>query len=367
MPLLADGPVRVAVLYQALEPPIINGEKKPMKPGGYQDSGADIAFALQGSEGIDVVTPRDDPDPADHHGWAFPDTEEGILEALSRGATHVWANTVLFASHPLQTSAAIGAYQDRVRVIGQGPLAVERYDDKDYINRLLRGLGGFTLPRSWSLSATTDPAAVHELPGIAYSVVGKPARGRGSYGVKVCHTADELQDHVRELQSETMHVLIEQFLAGEEVTVTVMPPAVAGKTDYWALPVVTRFDHEDGIAPSNGSVAVSTNSRAVSDSDKDPLYRALMRECEAVARALGTTAPIRVDARRHRDAASSKFALLDVNTKPNMTGPGRPGRDDQACLTLLAAEALGWEYRELLERILRTASVLRDLRQVVPK
>lgn len=287
-----------------------------MRRTGYQDSGADIAFALQGSAGIQVLTPLEDPDPADHHGWTFPDTEEGILEALGKGATHLWANTVLFASHPLQTSAEIGACQDRVRVIGQGPLAVERYDDKGYVGGLLRGLGGFTLPRSWSLSATADPATVRTLPGIAYAVVAKPARGRGSYGVKVCETADALQDHVRSLQGETMHVLIEQFLAGEEVTVTVMPPTAAGKKDYWALPVVTRFDHEDGIAPSNGTVAVSTNSRAVPGGEKDPLYNALMRECEGVARALGTTAPIRVDARRHRDAASSKFALLDVNTKP---------------------------------------------------
>lgn len=30
----AEGPTRVAVLYQELEPPIINGQKKPKKPGG---------------------------------------------------------------------------------------------------------------------------------------------------------------------------------------------------------------------------------------------------------------------------------------------------------------------------------------------
>lgn len=37
---------RVAVLYQALDPPIINGIRKPKKPDGYQDSGADIAYNL---------------------------------------------------------------------------------------------------------------------------------------------------------------------------------------------------------------------------------------------------------------------------------------------------------------------------------
>ncbi|CAG8823014.1 12275_t:CDS:2, partial [Racocetra persica] len=36
----------VAILYQALQPPIVNGIRKPLKPGGYSDSGADIAYSL---------------------------------------------------------------------------------------------------------------------------------------------------------------------------------------------------------------------------------------------------------------------------------------------------------------------------------
>lgn len=47
-----------------------------------------------------------------------------------------------------------------------------------------------------------------------------------------------------------------------------------------------------------------------------------------------------------------------------MTGPGRPGRDDQASLTAMAAEALGWDYGRLLEEILLSAALLRDMRSV---
>jgi hypothetical protein len=46
-----------------------------------------------------------------------------------------------------------------------------------------------------------------------------------------------------------------------------------------------------------------------------------------------------------------------------MTGPGRPGREDQASLTLIAAEALGWDYTKLLQEILKTALPLRVLRE----
>lgn len=49
-----------------------------------------------------------------------------------------------------------------------------------------------------------------------------------------------------------------------------------------------------------------------------------------------------------------------------MTGPGRPGRDDQACLSLLAAEELGWDYSRLLQEMLATAVPLEDLRSRGP-
>jgi hypothetical protein len=49
-----------------------------------------------------------------------------------------------------------------------------------------------------------------------------------------------------------------------------------------------------------------------------------------------------------------------------MTGPGRPGRDDQASLSLLAAQALGWDYLTLLENILRTSRTLKEIRAKRP-
>ncbi|KAI5917500.1 hypothetical protein F4810DRAFT_44109 [Camillea tinctor] len=101
-----------AILYQALQPPVINGTKKPRKPGGYQDSGAEIAFNLCKIKSITALTPFQEPNPAELNGWTFPDTEEGILHALNKGATHIWANTILFTSHPLQTSETIGDFQD---------------------------------------------------------------------------------------------------------------------------------------------------------------------------------------------------------------------------------------------------------------
>ena len=142
---------RVAVLYQACEPPIVNGVRKPKKPGGYQDSGADIAYVLKGRQDVDVITPDQNPDPNRDEGWCFPDTESGVLAAIERGANTLWANTILFASHPLQTSSAVDRYAAQIKVVGQPPRFVEQYDDKNWVNDLLRKNVSLKLPRSWTV------------------------------------------------------------------------------------------------------------------------------------------------------------------------------------------------------------------------
>lgn len=270
---------------------------------------------LQSSSNIEVLTPHKTPNPRDASGWTFPDTEEGIVSALERGATHVWANTILFASHPLQTSSRITKYENNVKIVGQPPCLVEQYDDKQYVNNLLRSKGGFTLPESWSIAES--PNVESQLSGmdLSYPIIAKPIRGRGSYGVRLCYTETELLQHLRYLFKDSPSVMMEVYLSGEEATISVMPPSVE-RPEYWSMPVVTRFNHNRGIAPYNGVVAVTTNSRVISreEFDKDPFYGLAAHECVAVAELLKLTAPIRIDIRRFK--AGDKFALFDVNMKP---------------------------------------------------
>ncbi|KAL4877380.1 hypothetical protein BJY04DRAFT_198272 [Aspergillus karnatakaensis] len=343
----------VAVLYQAIDPPVINGVKKPRKPGGYQDSGADIAYTLQ-QQGIKVIKSDASAPVSSDAGWAFPDTEEGIYSAVQQGATHLWANTILFNSHPLQTSPKLTPFAKQIHIVGQPPALVENFDDKAYLNDKLRQLGEFTLPSSWLVTPENISEIISQIK--SYPIVGKPVRGRGSHGVKVCRDEPSLHVHVRTLFDESPLVMLEQFLAGEEATITVMPPTAAHPR-HWSMVPVTRFNHADGIAPYNGVVAVTANSRVVTEDElQDPAYGKIMRECEGVAALIGATAPIRIDVRRFRE--EGEFALFDINMKPNMTGPGRPGREDQASLTAIAATAMGWDYGTLLESILAGAQSL---------
>ncbi|KAK8169756.1 hypothetical protein IWX90DRAFT_430743 [Phyllosticta citrichinensis] len=355
---------RLAVLYQALDPPVLNGVQKPKKPNGYVDSCADIAYTVSRSGGFAVATPAATPDPAKDVDWSFGDDEAGILDAVRAGATHLWANTVLFKEHPLQTSAALDAHQDDVRVVGQPPLLAETYDDKALVNHILKEQRRFTIPVSCLANAGDDLAAVLEREKMSgRPVIAKPVRGRGSHGVKLCQSLDELARHVQSLWKESPSVILEEYLAGQEATVTVMPPS-AERPTYWAMPIVTRFNHVAGIAPYSGVVAVTANSRTLTEEEEaaDPTYKQASRECAGVAELLKTKAPIRIDVRRFSDEPGSTFALFDINMKPNMTGPGRPGREDQASLCALAASGLGWDYAKLLQEILQSASTLRELR-----
>jgi hypothetical protein len=92
---------------------------------------------------------------------------------------------------------------------------------------------------------------------LEFPIVAKPCRGRGSAGVKLCRITGELARHVGSLYQDSSVVMLEEFRTGEEATVTVMPRS-RPRSDYRALPAVTRFNHEDGIAPHNGNVAVTS-------------------------------------------------------------------------------------------------------------
>ncbi len=261
----------VAVLYQALPPPLIDGLRKDAKPGGYSDGGADIAFVLR-SAGVDIVTPVPAPDPANAWDWVFPDTLEGIAAALAAGAGVLWANTVLFERHPLETTPGDFA------IVGQRPAAMQAFDDKFQTNRLLAA-AGLPVATSFMVSAAAkgDVVALADIEracdarGMAFPMIVKPVRGRGSQGVTLVETVDALEVAATGLiEAATFGdmLMVEEFLCGDEMTVTVLPPASphpdgARSDRHWALRPVFRFDQHDGVAPYNGDVPVTANSVAI--------------------------------------------------------------------------------------------------------
>jgi len=322
-----------------------------MKPGGYSDSGADIAFELN-KNGMDIVTPVSNPDLKNDLDWVFPDTKKGIQAALEKGANTFWLNTVLYKNHEIENFFDLD-----IEFVGQLPSKVDIYDDKYFTNEVLRK-NKISIPKTTLISIEN----LHDYSlDIDFPMVVKPIRGRGSQGVSLVNNKKEMDKKLNELFSNKSYgssVYIEQFLSGQEITVTVMASGnyqidnqeMAYKKP-WSLPAVKRFNHKDGIAPYNGIVAVMKNSSVLEGIElSSAQIRKVYGLCEKAAELLNIKAPIRIDCRADENG---NYFLFDLNMKPNMTGPSRPHRRDQDSLTLLAARKIGWNYIDLLKNILR--------------
>lgn len=341
---------KVAIVYQAVVPPVRNGIIKPMKPGGYSDSGADIAYSLK-KQGITVVTPVPNPQTENDLDWVFPDTLTGIQSALNMGAEIIWLNTVLYKGHPIEGFLSRG-----ISVVGQIPENVDIYDDKLITNALLRK-NGLPIPKSVTISQKSVSDFQLDFP---FPVIAKPIRGRGSQGVFFVRTEQELKEILTQMfasrdYGDTLYV--EEFLSGEELTITVMPAGnyLIGekeilKAHFWSLPAVRRFNHQNGIAPYNGTVAVVNNSEVIKGEGiiNDQIQQ-LYRNCEKAAELVGAKAPIRIDCRAD---AKGDYFLFDLNMKPNMTGASRKHRSDQNSLSALAARGISWNFDDLILNML---------------
>ncbi|WP_255424437.1 ATP-grasp domain-containing protein [Apibacter sp. HY039] len=342
--------MKTAVLYQFSSPPEKNGIIKPLKKGGYADSGADIAYALKINK-IPVITPVNFANPRIDLDWVFPDTFTGIAEAIDLGAEVLWLNTVLYQGHPIED------FLKSVKVVGQLPEIVDKYDDK-YLTNLWLKKYDFPIPYSHLLNRNFNK---EDIPSeLNYPVILKPVRGRGSQGVTKIDTKEELWETASSLFKSGIYgdyMYLEEFLSGEELTITVMPPGSyiienqkLDLPNYWSLPPVKRFNHEKGVAPYNGVVAVMSNSKILTKGEiQEPKIQMLCKQCEKAAELIEARAPIRVDCRANKNG---NYFLFDVNLKPNMTGAGRPNREEQDSLTMLAAKGIGWTYPDLLINML---------------
>lgn len=341
---------KIAIIYQTKAPPERNGNIKPMKLGGYSDSGADIAYSLQ-RQNIYVITPVEHPNVELDLDWVFPDTTEGIQSALDKGANIIWLNTVLYKGHPIEAFIKSG-----ISVVGQIPENVDLYDDKWVTNDLLK-TNNLPIPKSVLITHKNSTTFNLNFP---FPVVVKPILGRGSQGVSMVDNADKLSTIINEMFDAKNYgevIYVEEYLSGQEITITIMPPGeysingkIETKNDYWSLPPVKRFNHENGIAPYNGTVAVIHNSQVLSDEElcqKDILQ--VCRYCEQASKLVNAKAPIRIDCRANADG---NYFLFDLNMKPNMTGVSRQHRQDQDSLAALSARKIGWTFDNLILNML---------------
>ncbi|MEZ5063334.1 MAG: D-alanine--D-alanine ligase [bacterium] len=219
---------------------------------------------------------------------------------------------------------------------GSGVLASALAMDKERAKRMMRDAGVAT--PAWALldvAPGTTPADAdlervsRDLPG---RLVVKPNAEGSTVGLTVVDRPEDLRAAVETAARYDRRVLIEEYVAGRELTVAVL----GGET----LPIV-EIVPQGGIYTYEAKYTQGKSRYEVPAALPDELTAAVRRASRRVFDLLGCEGYARVDWRLREDGT---FLCLEVNTVPGMT---------PLSLVPMAARAAGIEFGELLERIVR--------------
>ena len=168
-----------------------------------------------------------------------------------------------------------------------------------------------------------------------FPLVVKPAREGSTIGISIAHDRRQLETGLDEALGLDEQVLIEDFIAGDEVTVSVLNGA--------SLPIIKIvpksgfYDYQSKYTPGQTEYIVPAPLDA-------GLYARLQETSVAVCRALSCRGACRVDYM----VRGQEFFCLEVNTIPGMT--------ETSLLPKAAAEA-GMSFNELVLQILEDAGL----------
>lgn len=216
---------------------------------------------------------------------------------------------------------------------GSGVLASAVAMDKAVSKTMIRAAGVPT-PEARLVTTATDLDAFCRA-HTAYPCVVKPVREGSTLGISVAHTASELLEGIRSAQTYDAKVLVEDFIAGREVTVGVM--------DGRALPVV-EVVAKSGFYDYTAKYTPGQTQYLVPAPLEDELYTAVQTAAEKVYSTIGCRGAVRVDFMLR----ANEYFFLEVNTIPGMT---------QTSLLPKAAAKEGMDFALLVERILQDAAL----------
>ncbi len=166
-------------------------------------------------------------------------------------------------------------------------------------------------------------------------VVVKPAREGSTIGISLVRKEEELQPALEEALRHDDLVLVEEFIAGREVTVGVL--------DGEALPIVEVVPESGFYDYQSKYTAGRTEYLLPAPLDQE-LYANLQKAAVEVFNILGCSGAARIDF-MIRD---NEFFCLEANTIPGMT---------ETSLLPKAAAAAGISFDQLVERILAGAGI----------
>jgi D-alanine-D-alanine ligase len=218
-----------------------------------------------------------------------------------------------------------------IRYTGSGHLASALAMDKDLSKHLFRRAGVQTA--SWTM-ARRDEAPEELLKGLLLPVVVKPSKQGSTVGLSIVRKREELAAAVAEAFQYDDEVMIEQFVAGRELTVGILDGEALPVGEI--IPKHEIYDYECKYTPGMAEEVFPAQI---------PSDRA--REAQELARkafqALKLRGCARIDFRMTEDGS---LFCLEANTLPGMTGTS---------LIPQGAAAAGIPFPELCERIVQSA------------
>jgi len=179
-------------------------------------------------------------------------------------------------------------------------------------------------------------AAAEVLKKLNYPLVVKPSAGGSTLGLSIVKETQDLPEAIELAGSFNKGVLIEEYVAGREISVSVLDGEVFPVVEIFA--VGGLYDYKAKYTAGGASFKVPA--------DMDP---ALTAEVSSMAlksyTALGCRGAARVDILIGK--GDNPF-VLEVNTSPGLT---------ERSLLPMAAEEAGLSYRDLVARMLEGASL----------
>jgi D-alanine-D-alanine ligase len=249
-----------------------------------------------------------------------------------------------------------GAVQELLEALGvpytgSGPAACMRCADKVLAKFLMREAGiptpEFRVLREPSVKALGAGAAVGPIEdALGFPVVVKPAGQGSALGVKFAHSAEELPQAMVGAFSYDRKILIERYVKGRDLAVSVLDAVDGGPPSQppLALPVVEAIPREEDFYNYESRYQIGmTTFVCPAELDAETTARSQQLALDTY-RLLGCRGVARIDLML--DELSGELLVLETNSIPGMT---------ETSLLPQAADAAGIGFDELVERILASA------------
>jgi len=246
-----------------------------------------------------------------------------------------------------------GAVQELLEALGipytgSGPAGCMHCTEKALAKHLMRAAGiptpDFRALNSTSIKELGAGAARPDVEAaLGFPLVVKPNRGGSALGVKFAHSSAELPGAIVGALSYDGKALIERYVKGRDLAVSVLDGAGPGETPL-ALPVVEAIPREENFYSYESRYEIGmTTFVCPADLPDQSTARAQALALE-VYELLGCHGVARVDLML--DEASGELTVLETNVVPGLT---------ETSLLPQAADAAGIDFDALVARILASA------------